>query len=160
MITHSLVAWQEYRVDADGDLIVENQLSRDPDPEWVGDSYYVVGEVSGALGEGKGSEPHILLRTTEGAATNCPGASPSRIVPGRRASVCTKSDRVAVRDEPHAGGAELFRLDPGSILLVVGGPICADSSYWWEISLEGWESEGWISEGGDAVDPYYICTVE
>jgi len=47
-------------------------------------------------------------------------------------------------------------MEPGTALAIVDGPICADGWLWWQVQAEGGEI-GWVAEGGDETDPYYIC---
>jgi hypothetical protein len=41
-------------------------------------------------------------------------------------------------------------------ITIVGGPTCADEWSWWEVRIES-GAAGWVAEGGDEVDPYYVC---
>lgn len=86
----------------------------------------------------------------------CPGAPPSYIIPGQFASVCTQSDAVNLRDSPSRSAAIERQLDPGTIIEVVSGPECADNWSWWFVTLDDGES-GWLAEGGDNIDPYFMC---
>ena len=87
--------------------------------------------------------------------SSCPGAVRQRVQVGQRAEVCTKRDRLILRESP--GGAELDRLVPGTVLKIINGPECFDSSSWWKVEPDfGWTA-GWVREGSDQTDPYYIC---
>jgi hypothetical protein len=86
----------------------------------------------------------------------CPGAPPQRMQIDKRGYVCTQKDRVALRTEPGRGYDVLKYLDPGTTFLVVNGAVCADNWSWWEVRLDD-GFVGWIAEGGDNVDPYFIC---
>jgi hypothetical protein len=102
-------------------------------------------------------EKQVLVTETYGSSSSsCPGAPPQRIVVGERASVCTKSDRVRVRESPGVFGEELTRLEPGTTFRVVKGPRCADNWSWWRIRTSD-GIVGWVAEGGDEKDPYFIC---
>ena len=89
----------------------------------------------------------------------CPGAPAQQVKVGASAVVCTRSEGVAVRTEPSTLGELITRLATGSALQVIGGPACANGYSWWQVrTLNG--STGWMAEGGDAEDPYFICPVE
>ena len=62
---------------------------------------------------------------------------------------------------------------PGSNLLIIDGPKCYDGATWWKVRVEigSWvfsdekfltttEYEGWVKEGSDEEDPYFICPVK
>jgi hypothetical protein len=64
-----------------------------------------------------------------------------------------------VRDAP--GGDVIGMADPGTVLYVLGGPICDDGFLFWRVQSEGGELEGWTAEIGsegywylDAGSPY------
>ena len=90
--------------------------------------------------------------------SSCPGAPPQRVRVGGSARVCTAYDRLVVRAKPLSSSAELTRLDPGTVVDVTGGPVCAEDWSWWQIETAAGLT-GWVSEGGDEVDPYFICPV-
>ena len=87
---------------------------------------------------------------------SCPNAPTQRMIVDQRGHVCTKNDRVVVRTGPSRSYNEVIRLDPGSTFTVIGGPSCANDWSWWEIRTDD-NITGWIAEGGDAIDPYFIC---
>lgn len=89
----------------------------------------------------------------------CPGAPPQRVVIGEKASVCTKSDDLIVRQEPDRDSEELSRITPGTNFMIVDGPSCANNWSWWKVELDS-GIDGWVAEGGDSVDPYFICPVK
>jgi hypothetical protein len=94
------------------------------------------------------------------AAPGCPGAPPQRVQVGGRAKVCTRRDRLILRENPGFSSEELDRLDPGSVLKIINGPECKDGKSWWKVEPDfGWTA-GWVCEGGDQLDPYYICPVQ
>ncbi|HPO57331.1 MAG TPA: SH3 domain-containing protein [Anaerolineaceae bacterium] len=90
------------------------------------------------------------------AVTACPGAPEQRLEVGEDARVCTLVDSVFLRKGPGRRYEVLERVRPGTIVDVIGGPKCADDWSYWEVELPGGET-GWMSEGGDAVDPYFLC---
>jgi len=105
--------------------------------------------------------------------SSCPGAEPQRVEVGDRAEICTKSDNVVVRADPQSNGREYFRIPPGSEVTILEGPRCSDNSSWWYVRVPAgtWyaqgsprlvgtldsDEEGWIREGSDRVDRYYMC---
>jgi hypothetical protein len=75
---------------------------------------------------------------------------------GGQAWVCTADDQLIVRAQPDRSSSELDRLQPGTAVTIIGGPVCASNWSWWEIET-GEGIIGWVAEGGDAIDPYFIC---
>jgi hypothetical protein len=71
---------------------------------------------------------------------------------------------------------EIIRLYPETYIKIIDGPKCADSSSWWKVSVASGtnvfyagnntndrlrqEVQGWVREGSDTQDPYFICRVE
>ncbi len=89
----------------------------------------------------------------------CPGAPPQRAMIGEQARVCTKSEDLIVREEPGPDGKALTGIEPGTNFMIIAGPSCANNWSWWKVELDA-GLEGWIAEGGDNIDPYFICPVE
>jgi serine/threonine protein kinase len=89
-------------------------------------------------------------------ASSCPGAPRQLVRVGERAWVCTKYDQLIVRAQPRRSSNELTRLNPGTYISVVDGPVCADTWSWWRIRTD-FGMVGWVAEGGDEIDPYFIC---
>ncbi len=52
-----------------------------------------------------------------------------------------------------------MRIPPGTSMMIIDGPVCSDNWSWWKIRLND-GSEGWVAEGGDQTDPYYICPIK
>lgn len=132
-------------------------------------------------------EPTIIIvtATPESTATKtktptpgktCPDTFSPRVAPGDRAKVCTRRDRLIIRVEPNKGEREIARIYPGTIVKILNGPECADKSSWWWIQVskgtevfyanlnrDGRLEEdlfGWVREGGDTEDRYYLCKIE
>lgn len=61
-----------------------------------------------------------------------------------------------MREGPARSYAEQRRLVPGADLKIIGGPACANNWSWWEVETESGYT-GWMAEGGDATDPYFLC---
>jgi hypothetical protein len=91
----------------------------------------------------------------------CMGAPDKRLSVGENAIICTKSDPVRLRTDPKHTANSIDNLPPGVIISVIGGPVCDEpmSAWYWEVSTDNGYT-GWVSEGGDAVDAYYVCPVE
>ncbi|MBN2385612.1 MAG: protein kinase [Anaerolineales bacterium] len=94
---------------------------------------------------------------TTTAQTTCPGAPPQRIEVGDHIYVCTQSDTVAMRSGPGRAFAIIHRMQPDAEFEVIGGPECGDDWTWWEVRSTTSGYTGWMAEGGDSVDPYFLC---
>lgn len=99
----------------------------------------------------------VVASCDESAVLSCPGAPEQRLRAGDSAYVCTQKDRLIMRDLP-GNGSEIMRLETGTRFSVIGGPNCTDGMSWWRIEYSG--MTGWVSEGGDSVDPYFICPLK
>ena len=108
------------------------------------------------------------------SSPSCPGAEPQQVQVGDAVNVCTQSDNLIVRKKPSLGAAEIFRIAPGTSAYIVDGPTCADNSSWWKIEVPSGTSvrrgsydaplysldadtTGWVREGSDEIDRYFIC---
>jgi Bacterial SH3 domain len=78
------------------------------------------------------------------------------MIVNQRGYICTQKDSVRLRESPFRSANSIVSLPVKSQFSVIGGPSCADNWSWWEIQTDSGYS-GWISEGGDATDPYFIC---
>lgn len=88
--------------------------------------------------------------------TSCPGAPVQKVKIGKEAVVCTKSDPLRLRVEPGKSSAIIANINPGVIVMVIDGPECYNGWSWWKVRLASGR-EGWVAEGGDHIDPYFIC---
>jgi len=70
--------------------------------------------------------------------------------------VCTKKDSVKVRSEANRNAEVIIQLIAGAEFTVIDGPQCANNWSWWKIKTED-GTTGWMAEGGDETDPYFIC---
>lgn len=86
----------------------------------------------------------------------CPGAPPQRVNSGEQAGVCTQSDDLIVRKGPGSDSDALRGIEPGTIFMITDGPSCANNWLWWKVELDSGLT-GWVAEGGDNIDPYFIC---
>lgn len=91
-----------------------------------------------------------------GSSDSCPGAPPQRLKVDEMAYVCTSADSVKLREGPGKNYSVIKSLVPGADLKVIGGPTCSDNWSWWKVETES-GYVGWMSEGGDSVDRYFLC---
>lgn len=98
-----------------------------------------------------------LIRTP---VSSCPGAPFQRLAVGENGKVCTKSDPIRLRKTPGKEGEIIASLKTGTKFEVIDGPQCAGSNWsWWKVKLDSGQV-GWVAEGGDAIDPYFLCPLE
>lgn len=97
-----------------------------------------------------------LTRTPSQQVSTCPGAPKQRLEVGKDARVCTQSDNVYLRSGPSRSHSVIERVSPGTVVNVIGGPECANDWSFWEVEIPD-GTTGWMSEGGDAIDPYFLC---
>jgi hypothetical protein len=167
-ITGNEKAWKlmyKTQTNADDNGLLATSI---PGPFWGGEEYLLI-SVSGSSSLVE-SNTNSLNRSDRNIGyenfyvipqVSCPGAPAQRMVVGNNGNVCTKSDAVLVRDAPMRSANTLLELDPGASFRVVGGPSCADNWSWWKIQIDGKPIiEGWVSEGGDQTDPYFICPLK
>ncbi len=92
--------------------------------------------------------------------TPCDG-SPKRLQVGSKAQVCTwrSGENVRIRSEPRKNSTEIARLVPGAVVDIIGGPVCDPEYKWWYWKIETQTKHyiGWMAEGGDEKDPYFLC---
>jgi len=100
--------------------------------------------------------PVTLTSTPIKSSSSCPGAPPQRMTLLGRGYVCTKSDSLHLRSSPMSSANVLTSLSTGTQFTVTDGPSCSDNSSWWYIQTDSGIG-GWVSEGGDNIDPYFIC---
>lgn len=139
-----------------------------------GQSWFSIGTSERWLGyvpEGGDEEGEYYLcpgtltsQTTEDDYTpgqsSCPGAPPQRLVVGSRAMVCPSVTSVKVRSTPGLAGSRITSLPSNTEFDVIGGPVCAGNNWsWWEVRTDSGQV-GWMAEGGDEVDPYFLCPIE
>ena len=118
------------------------RVRSDETEEWItGDIRYVT----------RYNVAHLSYRSSA-----CPGAPPQHVQVGDKAVVCTKSDLLRVRREPRLSSSTTARLSPGTYVTILDGPSCANSHSWWKIQTTS-GIVGWVAEGGDDIDPYFIC---
>jgi len=99
------------------------------------------------------------LNETSSAPLSCPGAPAQRVAKGSKATVCTKSDPLRFRIEPGKDHAAIGVLAPGTKVEVIDGPVCAGNNWtWWKVTTAD-KRTGWVAEGGDNIDPYFLCPI-
>lgn len=85
----------------------------------------------------------------------CLGAPDSRLNLGVTARVSADDPTpLRVRSEPNLGGTIVTEYQPGTEILIQGGPICADGYLWWQIFNPADNVIGWMAEGSSSV--YFI----
>lgn len=108
----------------------------------------------------KASPTRTLMSTKTKISTktvsSCPGAPVQQLLIEEDAKVCTKNEKVALRSGPSKNDTILVRVKSGTIVWVLDGPACANNWSWWKVKLTDGTS-GWMSEGGDSVDSYFLC---
>ncbi|MBI5935255.1 MAG: SH3 domain-containing protein [Chloroflexi bacterium] len=97
-----------------------------------------------------------LISANPITTSSCPGAPPQRMLMNQRGYVCTQSDRIRLRNAPAKSASTIVYVNTGAQFTVIGGPSCSDNWSWWNVRLDD-GTTGWLAEGGDAVDPYFIC---
>lgn len=157
-VVYELVAGQEFRVEFDDN----NTLYKKVALEYESDGDIVL-ELESVQGAGENADMSGSSAGDGSSSSNntssCPGAPPQRVVVGEKAYVCTQSDRLIVRSGAGKDSTEIERIYPGAELLILKGPKCADSWSWWRVRTED-GLIGWVAEGGDGVDPYFICPMQ
>ncbi len=117
------------------------------------------------------SEPARITSPTKEASTSVlpreqaeksPCAnSPKRLSVGGQAKVCTYSSKepVRIRSGPGVWYSYEHELKPGAVVRVLDGPVCDEDSRWWYWKIETQTKHyvGWMAEGGDDKDPYFLC---
>jgi hypothetical protein len=82
-----------------------------------------------------------------GQVTSCPGAPAIRLQLGDWARVSVNPPLPSrIRSQPGSDGAVLGEAAPGSNVLIMAGPQCANGYAWWQVrtltGLVGWTAEG------------------
>jgi LysM repeat protein len=96
---------------------------------------------------------------TDNVGGHCPENPPQRVQVGGRARVCTISDPLIVRQQPRKTSSRIASLETGTQLVILDGPICANNWAWWKVQTSS-GIVGWVSEGGDNIDRYFICPMQ
>ncbi|GIV81627.1 MAG: hypothetical protein KatS3mg051_0981 [Anaerolineae bacterium] len=110
----------------------------------------IVGWVSGRWVEVTGSGPVISTPTPIPTPTpvygygQCPGFLPSRLAPGMWGRV-TPGLPNNLRAQPSLSAALIGQIPAGGLFRVLGGPVCANNSAWYQVNYNG--IVGWTMEG-------------
>ncbi|HSF83483.1 MAG TPA: SH3 domain-containing protein [Anaerolineales bacterium] len=64
--------------------------------------------------------------------------------------------RKNVRQGPGLDSQQLTGIEPGTIFMIIDGSACANNWFWWKVELN-LGLAGWVAEGGDNIDLYFIC---
>ena len=120
-----------------------------------------VSDSAGSIANNVVTEPPVvdpIVTTAPFTGNACVNAPAKRLSVGSGVFVCTKSDPVILRTGPHRASSKIESLPPGTRMVVIGGPTCDENVSWWywEVQTESGVT-GWVSEGGDQVDPYFVC---
>lgn len=131
----------EYRVSVDSSIVIpcsQNLVNLAPQP----------------TGE---AQPGDLTPVVTGEA--CPqgfvGLLAPRVAANARAEVIGDAPS-RLRSGPGLSGTQLTLINPGTVIEIFGGPICADQYVWWQVSANG--QTGWVAEGA-LPDNYFIAPV-
>lgn len=151
------------------------ELSIISGPHCIGDgqNWYNVGSDSGGgyVSEGTNEEGYAICPIDENweqikrtvtpePANYCPGSPPQRLVVNGRGMVCQSVTSLRLRSAPGIKGKQIASLEGGTKFTVTFGPVCAGNDWsWWKIRTDSGQ-EGWVAEGGDATDPYYLCPID
>jgi hypothetical protein len=89
----------------------------------------------------------------------CVGAPETRLRAGKQAVVGEEDPTpLRLRSDPNLNGEIINEYDPGTVVDVVSGPLCADQYWWWEVYLKDGNVQGWMAEGSPNV--YFLDPVE
>jgi hypothetical protein len=151
------------------------ELSIISGPHCIGDgqNWYYIDSESGwnYVSEGTNEEGYAICPMDENweqikrtitpeAANYCPGSPPQRLVVNGRGMVCPSITSLRLRSAPGIRGKQIASLEGGTKFTVTLGPVCAGNDWsWWKIRTDS-GLEGWVAEGGDATDPYYLCPID
>ena len=93
-----------------------------------------------------------------GSEEVCPGLYPSRLKVGDTAVVTFEPPMSnLVRRSASRNAGDVFNIEPGASVTIIGGPACADGWVWWQVENSAGQS-GWTSEGD--VDIYWLLPVD
>ena len=117
-----------------------------------------------------GSSSYKPTATPSTKSNYCPGAAGPRLTVGQYAYICA-SDGVWLKDKP-GYGTLIHYLPPKTTMKVLSGPKCVfydainykgervgdqEYHYFWYVSVPSTGETGWIAEGQDSEDWYYLC---
>jgi hypothetical protein len=92
-------------------------------------------------------------------AAVCPLAPPNRLEPGMTASISQMLGlRLRLRAEPGLKSEIVTSFSRGTLLNIIGGPVCKDGYYWYEVETNWGGRTGWMAEGEPRL--YYLTPVD
>ncbi len=96
--------------------------------------------------------PPVVVTVPPPATDDCSAALPQRVSIGSQARVVPAMGGLNLRQTPN--GTVLTTLSGGDTFNIIGGPICADNLYWWQVDRSG--TIGWLAEGSSSyyIEPY------
>jgi hypothetical protein len=89
---------------------------------------------------------------------DCSQSPEQHIQSGMNAVVCTKKDPLHIREHSSTQSDVVYTLNRGDQVKVINGPVCAEQFRWWQVKTTN-GSQGWVREGKDQEDTYFICPV-
>jgi LysM repeat protein len=94
------------------------------------------------------SVPTAAPVVSTGGQTTCPGFLPSRLSLGQQGRV-TDANNVPnnVRSDPSSGSERIGQIPAGDVFQIIGGPICAENTTWWQVRYR--TTTGWTAEGAN-----------
>ncbi|MBN1967719.1 MAG: SH3 domain-containing protein, partial [Anaerolineae bacterium] len=109
---------------------------------WASGTYLATVNTSNVpVSWGTGTQP---TATPVYTGTQCPGFLPSRLTIGARGRV-TPGLPNNIRSQPTTGSVAIGQIPAGGVFDVLGGPVCNQSSAWWQVRYAG--VTGWTMEG-------------
>ncbi|MEW6580273.1 MAG: PA14 domain-containing protein [Chloroflexota bacterium] len=118
---------------------------------WVSGAWVVVTQGGGV---GVTTPTPIPTPTVSYGYGQCPGFLPSRLAPGMWGRV-TPGLPNNLRAQPSLSAAWIGQIPGGGLFRVLGGPVCANNSAWFQVNYNG--LVGWTMEGQGAaywLEPY------
>jgi len=101
-----------------------------------------------ATGVPSGNALPTVLPSPSPTAMACPGTLPSRLTRGEYAHVLPEPPVAnRIRSGPGRGFPVVGRAEPGVVMELEEGPVCADSWAWWRVRLLDTGVSGWTAEG-------------
>ena len=78
----------------------------------------------------------------------CAGAPPTRLHVGDRARVAMfPYENQRIRNEPNSSSTILTLFQPGTMMKILEGPVCANGWVWWKVQGYSTGKIGWTAEG-------------